>query len=243
MSTRKPMMPSPPLSAAITGVLFDLDGTLLDTAPDMVRALNRLRLEQGESVLPFATIRPVVSHGAAGLIELGFGISADEPGFAGLRERFLELYQAALAMDTTLFAGMEGLLARLEADAMPWGIVTNKPGWLTTPLLRALNLWDRTACVVSGDTLSQRKPHPAPLFHACSLMGIDPTGCIYVGDARPDVEAGNRAGMTTLVACFGYIGAHETPANWGAAGLLATPEDLLPWLEKPILPSAAGDCS
>ncbi len=236
------MMPSP-LSTAITGVLFDLDGTLLDTAPDMAQALNRLRLEQGESVLPFATIRPLVSHGAAGLIQLGFGVNADEPRFVGLRKRFLELYQAALAVDTTLFAGMEGLLARLEADAMPWGIVTNKPGWLTTPLLRALNLWDRTACVVSGDTLSQRKPHPAPLLHACSLMGIAPTGCVYVGDAQRDIEAGNRAGMTTLVACFGYIGAYETPEDWGAAGLLATPEDLLPWLKKPTFPSVAGDCN
>lgn len=211
-------------------VFLDLDGTLLDTAPDMARALNDLRLEQGRATLALERIRPVVSHGTPGLLALGFGLTPESEGFAGLRQRFLELYSAALAVDTALFAGMETLLGYLETKAIPWGIVTNKPGWLTDRLLRALHLYDRAACVVSGDTVSRRKPDPEPLLYACRLVGVTPSQCCYVGDAERDIQAGNRAGMTTWVARFGYLADTDVPETWGAYGLLDTPHDLLSWL-------------
>jgi phosphoglycolate phosphatase len=211
-------------------VLFDLDGTLLDTAPDMAMALNRLRVEQGWPALPFERIRPVVSHGAAGLLQLGFGLGSDDSRFGPLRQRFLELYDAALAVETALFEGMEHVLARLESSAIAWGVVTNKPGWLTDPLLQSLGLFQRAGCVVSGDTVSRRKPDPEPLLHACDLIGIEPGRCLYLGDAERDVQAGNRAGMITLVARYGYLGIEDAPETWGAHGFVDVPGDLLTWL-------------
>ena len=208
-------------------ILFDLDGTLLDTAPDMVRALNQLLQEQQRSPLPLASARPVVSHGSRGLLELGFSIGPNDETFEPLKDRFLELYRAALAVETALFPGMPQVLETLEARKIPWGIVTNKPGWLTDPLLRDLKLDQRTACTVSGDTLSKRKPDPEPLLHACREIGIAPTNCIYVGDAERDIEAGKRAGMYTVVASYGYRYAHENPTIWGADTLIDTPQELL----------------
>jgi phosphoglycolate phosphatase len=219
-------------------VLFDLDGTLLDTAPDMAQALNRLRLEENLPPLPFAVIRPMVSHGAAGLLKLSFGLSPEASAFHSLKQRFLELYAAGLATQTTLFPGMAEILIELEARHLPWGVVTNKPGWLTEPLLRKLRLWKRAACVVCGDTLSKRKPDPAPLLYASRLAGIAPEHCLYLGDAERDIEAGKRAGMLTLVACFGYLHDTESPEHWGADGLIQAPENLLGWLDsQPSLPS------
>lgn len=212
-------------------ILFDLDGTLLDTAPDMARALNRLRREEGYPALPFESIRPVVSQGSPGLIKLGFDRSPGDVQFEMLRQRFLHLYASALAVKTTLFPGMENALGQLEANAIPWGVVTNKPGWLTEPLLRALQLWERAACVVSGDTLAQRKPDPAPLLYASRQLGVAPECCIYVGDAERDVQAGKGAGMKTLVACFGYLGETDRPETWQADGLIDKPEELFAWLE------------
>jgi phosphoglycolate phosphatase len=219
-------------SCAITPacILFDLDGTLLDTAPDMAQALNLLLQEQGKSVLPLATIRPVVSHGSPGLLKLGFNITPEHDEFGALRDRFLVLYSAAIAVETCLFPGMDSVLTALERRAIPWGVVTNKPGWLTEPLLTALKLDQRSACAISGDTLSKRKPDPEPLLHACRLIGIAPVNCLYVGDAERDIEAGRRAGMTTAVACYGYRHLHENPAAWGADVLIDTPEELLNWL-------------
>ena len=212
------------------GVLFDLDGTLLDTAPDMGQALNRLLVEHNRPPLPAAMIRPVVSHGSLGLLKLGFDIDPAEAEFAALRDRFLALYSADLAVKTALFEGMEQVLAALEQQATPWGIVTNKPGWLTGPLLQQVGLEQRVACVVSGDTLPQRKPDPAPLLHACEHIGVDPSTCLYIGDAERDIEAARRAGMASLVACYGYLQATEQPESWGAQGLLQHPLDLLRWL-------------
>ena len=214
----------------LTCVLFDLDGTLLDTAPDMAKALNRLRLEHGRPALAFGVIRPLVSHGSTGLLRLGFGLEPDEPGFDALRERFLALYSAELACDTRLFPGMVGVLDFLEAENIPWGIVTNKPGWLTVPLLKHLSLYSRCACIVSGDTIPHRKPHPAPLLHACRSIGIDPEQCVYIGDAERDIEAGRRAGMSTLIARYGYLDTTEQPENWGADRILDSPHDLGAWL-------------
>jgi phosphoglycolate phosphatase len=211
-------------------VLFDLDGTLLDTAPDLAAALNRLRRESGEPELPPAAIRPTVSHGSPGMLKLGFGLEPDDARYAELNRRFLEFYRAAIAVETALFPGMAEVLVHLETAGIHWGVVTNKPAWLTEPLLKTLNLWSRASCVVSGDTLDKRKPDPEPLWYACERVGVAPGRSLYVGDAERDVQAGNRAGMITLIAGFGYLGAEDRPAEWGADGLLARPEDLLGWL-------------
>ncbi len=210
-------------------MLFDLDGTLLDTAPDMAAALNRQRIEHGLEPLDFKTIRPHVSHGAIALLKLGFP-QADDDELVRLRERFLQLYSENLATDTRLFAGFEPVLAALEARRLKWGVVTNKPAFLAEPLLAHLGLSPRCGCIVSGDTLPQRKPHPAPLLHAAALMRIDPTLCIYVGDAERDVQAGRAAGMRTIVATFGYLRAEDQPAQWQADALIDEPQELMRWL-------------
>jgi N-acetyl-D-muramate 6-phosphate phosphatase len=215
----------------IRTVLFDLDGTLADTAPDLAYALNTLLQEHHKPKLPYETIRPVASHGAAGLIELGFGIARDAPGFAPLRERFISIYRAHLTRETHLFSGMPELLDRLAARGLNWGIVTNKPAFLTDPLIEQLGLSEDAACVVSGDTTANRKPHPEPMLHASQLAGSKPEECLYVGDAERDIAAGNAAGMRTLVALFGYIGAQDQPETWGARGLIHSPLDILAWLD------------
>ncbi len=215
--------------SAVSGVLFDLDGTLLDTAPDMAQALNRLRNEQGEREMPFDQIRPHVSHGALALVRTGFP-DADDDRVASLRARFLELYSADIAAETTLFPGFETVLAHLDARGMRWGIVTNKPAFLTEPLLAAMQLSTRANCIVSGDTLPQRKPHPAPLLHAAALLGIETSACVYVGDAERDVRAAHAAGMRALVALFGYLGENDQPHAWGADALINEPAELIGWL-------------
>lgn len=210
-------------------LLLDLDGTLLDTAPDMGGALNRLRAEHGLDPLPAPTIRPAVSHGAMRLVRLGFpGVEGD--AFESLRLRFLELYAANLSVGTRLFPGFDAVLDVLEGSGLPWGIVTNKPGWLTAPLLAALGLDGRAACAVSGDTVAERKPHPLPLLHAAQLVGVDPADCIYVGDAERDIQAGRAAGMTTVVAAYGYLADDEDPRQWQPHGVVQTPEELLHWV-------------
>ena len=212
-----------------SALLLDLDGTLLDTAPDMGGALNLLRAEHGLEPLPREVIRPVVSHGAMRLVALGFPETTGD-AFESLRLRFLELYAANLAVGTRLFPGFEAVLDQLEARGLPWGIVTNKPGWLTDPLLAALGLDRRAACAVSGDTLPERKPHPLPLLHAARLVGVDPGRCVYVGDAERDIQAGRAAGMTTLVASYGYLSQHDDPLSWQPHGIVATPAELLGWM-------------
>lgn len=219
------------MSDMIRTVLFDLDGTLADTAPDLAFALNTLLVEHHKTALPYATIRPVASHGAAGLIELGFGVARDTPRFTPLRERFIAIYRAHLTRETKLFPGMAVLLDQLAARGLNWGIVTNKPAFLTEPLIDQLGLRDDVACVVSGDTTANRKPHPEPMQHASKLAGSKPEECLYVGDAQRDIEAGNAAGMKTLVALFGYIGPQEDPKTWGASGLIQSPQDILTWLD------------
>lgn len=212
-------------------VLFDLDGTLLDTAPDMARALNRLRAERGLAALPFEVLRPVVSHGSVGLLRVGFDRRPDDADYPELQQRFLALYRADLAAATALFAGMDSVLDWLEAQRIAWGVVTNKPGWLTEPLMAELDLTRRAACIVSGDTLAERKPHPAPLLYACQHIGADPLASVYVGDAERDIEAGRRVGMTTLAAAYGYLHADEDPLAWHPDGLLDSPAALLDWLQ------------
>jgi 2-phosphoglycolate phosphatase len=208
------------------GVLFDLDGTLLDTAPDMVGAVNALRVEEGLPAMPFVQLRPHVSHGAARLIEVGFGCS-DGDRFQSLRGRFLDLYRGSLSGGTRLFDGLDTVLCWLEARRIPWGVVTNKPAWLTDPLLAELELAPRAACVISGDSLAQKKPHPLPLLHAAALMRLAPGRCAYVGDAERDIQAGRAAGMRTCVAAFGYLGEDDDPSAWRPDAIADRPEQLL----------------
>ncbi len=224
-------------SPAPACVLFDLDGTLLDTAPDLAAVLNRLRRERGEPALSPAAIRPTVSQGSPGMLKLGFGLEPGDARYAEMNQRFLGMYREAIAVDTVLFPGMAEVLVHLETGGIHWGVVTNKPGWLTEPLLKALGLWPRAACVVSGDTLAQRKPDPEPLWYACERVGVAPCRAMYVGDAERDVQAGNRAGLITLVAGFGYLSAEDRPEDWGADGFLERPEDLLDWLGAASVPS------
>jgi phosphoglycolate phosphatase len=212
-------------------VLFDLDGTLADTAPDLAFALNEVLRECGHAALPFARIRPVVSHGALALIQLGFGFGPEDPRFAGVRQRLLEIYRANLTLGTRLFPGMAQVLDSIEARGMNWGVVTNKPAWLTGPLMEELGLAERASTVVSGDTLPQRKPHPAPMLLACRQAGTEPAQCVFVGDAERDVEAGRNAGMTTLVALFGYLDEKDTPHAWGADGLVHQASEILDWVD------------
>ena len=211
------------------GLLLDLDGTLLDTAPDMAHALNRLRAAEGLEELPFERIRPLVSHGAPRLIRFAF----DDPEpvrYDDLRVRFLDFYRGALAVHTRVFAGFEDVLVAVEQAGMRWGIVTNKPGWLTIPLLEQLGLAGRSACIVSGDTLAERKPHPLPLLHAAGLLGLEPRECVYLGDAERDVQAARNAGMIPLVAGFGYLNDNEDPATWQPDAVIGRPDELLDWL-------------
>jgi phosphoglycolate phosphatase len=211
-------------------ILFDLDGTLLDTAPDMAGALNQLLAERGQQALTSDAIRPHVSHGAAALVRLGFGLAPEDFGFNELRDRFLSIYASRIAQDTRLFPGMEDLLRRIETHAVPWGVVTNKPAWLTEPLMGALALDARAAAVVSGDSATRNKPHPDTLLLACERIGVAPEGCLYVGDAERDIEAGRRAGMRTLAAGFGYISDRDQPGLWGADGVVWHAGDIVQWL-------------
>jgi phosphoglycolate phosphatase len=218
------------LPSGITHVLFDLDGTLADTAPDLGSALNRLLQRHGRPVLDISQIRPTVSLGSIALVELGFHINREDPRFPDLRAEFLDLYSKSLADKTRLFPGAEELLSRLDERRLPWGIVTNKLARLTEPVVSALGLAGRARCVVSGDTTDRPKPDPAPLLYACRLMSCAPADVVYVGDARADIEAARRAGMTAVAARYGYTPPGETVESWGADAILAKPEDLLPWL-------------
>ena len=212
-------------------MLFDLDGTLLDTAPDMAGALNQLRCEESLKPLPFEEVRRLVSHGATALVRLAFG-EAVEPEFTALRERFLKLYSRRLSVETRVYEGVLEALGRLEAHGIAWGIVTNKPGWLTEPLLEQFALHRRAQVIVCGDTLAERKPHPAPLLHAAEKLGVTPAQCIYIGDAERDVLAAQAAGMKVFVALFGYIPANERPHEWPASGWLDSPQAMTRLLDS-----------
>jgi 2-phosphoglycolate phosphatase len=214
----------------IRTVLFDLDGTFADTAPDLAHALNALLAEEGRAPLPFEVIRPEVSHGSPGLLKLGFRLTSADPDYARLRTRLLDIYSKDICRRTRPFPGIPELLAALDQRGLNWGIVTNKPAFLTEPLVHELKLAHPPACIVSGDTATNRKPHPEPMLLACARAGSRPEQCLYVGDAERDIQAGRAAGMKTLVALFGYIGSHEAPQSWGADGMIRTPAEVLDWL-------------
>jgi len=216
----------------IKAVFFDLDGTLADTAPDLSAALNYLLHEKKLPALPAATIRPVVSHGGSALLRLGFHMEESDPEFPALRERFLNIYEHQLHNDSRLFPGMDKVLAHIEAARLVWGVITNKPEWLTRPLMRKLGLEARAACIICGDTVEPRKPHPAPMLHACLITGVEPGTALYIGDAERDIMAGKAAGMHTLVALYGYIASHERPETWQADGMITAPREITAWIER-----------
>ena len=212
---------------AVRAVLFDLDGTLADTAGDLATALNRVRADRGLPPLPLAVLRPQSSHGARGLLAAGFGIGREHPDFAPLRDAFLDYYAAALCEATALFPDAERVLSEIERRGLRWGIVTNKASRFTLPVVERLALATRCGALICGDTTSESKPHPAPLLAGALALSIAPTDCVYVGDAERDVIAGRAAGMRTLIARYGYVGADETPQAWGADGEIASLPELL----------------
>jgi N-acetyl-D-muramate 6-phosphate phosphatase len=215
------------VSVAARGVLFDLDGTLADTAPDLGYALNQQRLARGMSELPVEAVRSEASSGARGLLKIGFGMEPGQSGYETLRDEFLDIYEENLARNTRLFPGVAALLDQIERRGMRWGIVTNKAERFTFPLLRALALIERAACVICGDTTPNPKPHPAPLLLAANRIGIPASQFIYVGDDVRDVQAGHAAGMPVVVARYGYLGNGTPPEQWGADGFVDSPTDLL----------------
>lgn len=232
-----------PTPETIRTVLFDLDGTLLDTAPDLAAALNYVLLKNDCETLDNDVIRPHVSHGAAALISFGFDIDNTDPRFEPLRQQLLEYYKEHLAVYTRPFEGILRLLGDIEDQGMNWGIVTNKPSWLTLPLLETLGLSQRPSCVVCGDTLDERKPHPAPMLHACNEAGSNVEECIYIGDAQRDIEAGRNAGMRTVVALFGYIGNDQQPDNWGADALIDDVHSIMDYIEQQNIQFQTGSLS
>ena len=214
----------------IRAVLFDLDGTLANTAPDLGHALNRQRIARGLSALPIALIRTEASAGARGLLRLGFNIKPGDTGYDAMRNEFLDFYAERLCDETGLFPGVTELLDQLEARGLPWGIVTNKPARFTLPLMQELGLSDRAACIVSGGDTVHSKPHPEPLLMASSTMAIAPVECVYLGDDLRDVQASLAAGMEPVIAKYGYLGNAHPPESWGARYLIDHPQELLNYL-------------
>lgn len=219
------------MSHRFDSFLFDLDGTLLDTHQDMGNALNVILDNHGRAPLPMETIRPFVSKGGMVLICLAFKCKPESAQATTLRNEFLDVYLQAISKHTVFFSGMVSILEEIENSGRKWGIVTNKPGFLTEPLLRELQLDKRAGCVVSGDTLTEKKPHPAPLLYACKQIGSSPQRAVYIGDDERDVQAGKRAGMATLVAAWGYIAEQDDPNLWNASGVIQQPQEMTAWLD------------
>ena len=210
----------------IKAVLFDLDGTFADTAPDLGYALNRMRATRGMAPLPIEVTRPVTSLGARGLLGVGFEMTPGHPDYNRMRDEFLRLYEQDLCCHTALFPGMSGLIDAIEARGLRWGIVTNKAERFAKPLIKLLQFADRAACIIGGDTTGKTKPHPEPLLAASRLIGIAPESCIYVGDDRRDIEAGRAAGMKTAAVRYGYLNG-SSPDTWEADVIIDQPQDLL----------------
>ncbi len=211
-------------------VLFDLDGTLADTAPDLARALNRVRAAHDLAPMPVEVTRSYTSSGARGLLKVGFGLSPGDERYEALKLQFLEFYAAEICIDTRLFDGMAELLDRLDQHPLPWGVVTNKAERFTLPLLQGLLLEGRAACVVGGDTTGRLKPHPEPLLHAAAALQLRPSDCLYVGDDLRDVQAARAAGMRVLAARYGYLGDGGAIESWQADAIIEHPREVLDYL-------------
>ncbi len=216
----------------LQAVLFDLDGTLIDTAKDMARALNQLRDEEGLPPLEYDLIRSEVSHGARAMINIGFDEEEGSERFEQLRQRFLDIYKADIHNETTLFPKMDEILDTLEDNNILWGIVTNKPSWLTLPLLESIQLKDRAATIVCADTAGVSKPDKKPMLDACTEAGVEANSCMYVGDDERDVQAAHNAGMPCIALRCGYIRRGQNPDNWGAELVMDTTDELLDWVNQ-----------
>lgn len=208
-------------------VLFDFDGTLADTAPDLAAAANQQRRYRNLPTLPYEALRPHASHGARGLLKAALGLDPDDPDYAASRQQFLRDYAQAMLTHARLFDGVRELLAALDDQGLPWGIVTNKAEALTRPMVRHLRLEGRCGVLVCGDTTPFSKPHPEPLLHAAGALRTAPHNCVYIGDDERDIQAGKAAGMATFAAAYGYCSLTD-PGTWGANALAATPAELLP---------------
>jgi len=215
-------------------VLFDLDGTLADTAPDMALTVNRMLASRGQPRVGVEKVRPYVSSGARGMIKAAFGIGTDHPEFSAMRQEFLDLYAENLCVESILFPGMGELLHRIEAAGIPWGVVTNKYERLARPVLDGLGVGSRARVIVGGDTTPRPKPSPDPLLHAALALQVAPMRTLYVGDDERDVQAARAAGMKVVVAGYGYLGDGSPPSLWGADAILDSPIAIADWLGLPI---------
>ena len=214
------------LVARPRAVLFDLDGTLIDSAPDLAGACNEMRVERGLAPLPYPELRRMVGAGARGMVGVAFGLAPGDVGYESLRDEFLSRYEARMTRETRVFEAMVPVLAWLAEQQIRWGIVTNKATRFAAPLIASLGLAQRTSTLVCGDTVAHAKPHPAPLLEAAARLQLAPAECVYVGDDRRDVDAGRAAAMATVVATWGYLGAGDAPDAWGADHLIAQPDEL-----------------
>jgi phosphoglycolate phosphatase len=219
------------VNRVVKAVLFDLDGTLVDSAPDLAGAANALLAQHGRPPLPYEALRPLVGTGARGLVGAAFGVGPGDAGFEALRDAFLDTYAQRLLQATTPFPGVPPLLAALDAAGLPWGIVTNKATRFAQPLVAGLPLLAARATLVAGDTTPFAKPHPEPLLEAARRLALSPADCLYVGDDHRDMLAGQAAGMATAAALWGYLGVGEPATAWGADLLLDQPLDLLKSLD------------
>ena len=215
----------------IHAVLFDLDGTLIDSAPDLGGAVDEMRVERGLESLPLDRYRPMCGAGARGMLAVAFDMAPEHPDFPLMKEEFFQRYEKRMTRNSSLFGGVVEMIAALEARQIPWGIVTNKSQRFTIPLLRAVPALANAAAAVSGDTTPYAKPHPAPLLEACRLMQVDPSRCIYVGDDERDIVAGLAAGMGTVAASWGYLGSATAIGDWGAQAIADSPQALLKLLD------------
>ena len=211
-------------------VLFDLDGTFADTAPDLGRAVNDMRTARGLAPVALSETRRVTSLGACGLLGVGFGMGPEHADYAAMRDEFLRIYEANLCRDTTLFPGMAELVDRLEAAGLRWGIVTNKAERFALPLLQQLGYATRAGCIIGGDTTGHMNPHPAPLRAGAQRLSLQPEACVYVGDDERDIQAGRAAGMTTIAVRFGYLNGSD-PETWGADAIVSAPEEIIKFIK------------
>ena len=218
------------LFSDVRAVLFDLDGTLIDSAPDLGAAADQMRVTRGLPSLPLENYRSMAGAGARGMIGVAFGVTPADPQFDELREEFFVNYSRCMTQRTTVFDGVPELIAQIQSAALPWGVVTNKSMRFTEPLTRAITLFAHARTIISGDTTPHSKPHPEPLLEAARRLDIEPRHCLYVGDDARDVVAGMAAGMGTVAACYGYLGAVSDVASWGAHAVIKSPLDLLQWL-------------
>jgi phosphoglycolate phosphatase len=219
----------------IQAVLFDLDGTLIDTAPDLGAAADKLRTDRGLPPLPLELYRPMAGAGARGLLGVAFGMTPEHPDFPALREEFFRNYEECMLLRTREFEGISQLIQALVARGLAWGVVTNKAMRFTGPLTRSMPLFATASAVVAGDTTPHPKPHPAPLLEAARLLGVPAGHCIYVGDDERDMLAGRAAGMSTVAAAYGYLGSKAEVSSWGADAHIRSPIEMLALLEKAVL--------